>query len=78
MRDDLLTKLQRPEQNETSIALVSRNHTLLQLPSLEAEASGLLDRLLGVFQEYQRYERICEVFYTLVTVSVTPSLSMRP
>ena len=42
---------QRPEQNETSIALVPRTHPLLQLPNLEAEASGLLDRLLGVFQE---------------------------
>ncbi len=43
--------LQRPEQNETSIALVPRTHPLLQLPNLEAEASGLLDRLLSVFQE---------------------------
>lgn len=42
---------QRPEQNETSIALVPRTHPLLQLPNLEAEASGLLDRLLSVFQE---------------------------
>lgn len=42
---------QRPEQNETSIALVPRNHPLLQLQNLEAEASGLLDRLLSVFQE---------------------------
>lgn len=41
----------RPEQNETSIALVPRNHPLLPLASLEAEASGLLDRLLSVFQE---------------------------
>lgn len=41
----------RPEQNETSIALVPRNHPLMPLPKMEAEASGLLDRLLGVFQE---------------------------
>ena len=41
----------RPEQNETSIALVPRNHPLMALPKMEAEASGLLDRLLSVFQE---------------------------
>ena len=41
----------RPEQNETSIALVPRNHPLMPLPSMEAEASGLLDRLLSIFQE---------------------------
>lgn len=41
----------RPEQNETSIALVPRNHPLLSLPNLEAEASGLLDRLLDIFQQ---------------------------
>ncbi|KAL9111334.1 MAG: hypothetical protein Q9227_004211 [Pyrenula ochraceoflavens] len=42
----------RPEQNETSIALVPRNHSVLHLPSLEAEASGLLDRLLDVFHDH--------------------------
>ncbi|EXJ78084.1 hypothetical protein A1O3_09245 [Capronia epimyces CBS 606.96] len=47
----LIADPRRPEQNETSIALVPRNHPLLQLPNLEAEASGLLDRLLSVFQE---------------------------
>ncbi|PGH08293.1 hypothetical protein AJ80_07889 [Polytolypa hystricis UAMH7299] len=41
----------RPEQNETSLALVPRNHPLVPLPNLEAEASGLLDRLLNVFHE---------------------------
>lgn len=50
-----LTLSQRPEQNETSIALVPRNHPLLQLQNLEAEASGLLDRLLSVFQENSTY-----------------------
>ncbi|KAE8141432.1 hypothetical protein BDV38DRAFT_296926 [Aspergillus pseudotamarii] len=39
---------QRPEQNETSLAIVPRNHSLLSLPYLEAEASGLLDRLLSL------------------------------
>ncbi|GKZ32760.1 hypothetical protein AbraIFM66950_002379 [Aspergillus brasiliensis] len=41
----------RPDQNETSLAIVPRNHAILSLPNLEAEASGLLDRLLSVFQE---------------------------
>ncbi|KAK4936084.1 hypothetical protein LTR10_022986 [Elasticomyces elasticus] len=41
----------RPDQNETSLALIPRTHPFLQLPNLEAEASGLLDRLLSVFQE---------------------------
>ena len=50
----VLTSLQRPEQNETSLAVVPRNHTLLSIPNLEAESSGLLDRLLGVFQEETR------------------------
>jgi symplekin len=42
---------QRPDSNETSIALVPRAHPLLVLPNLEAEAFGLLDRLLSVFQD---------------------------
>lgn len=41
----------RPDQNEASLALVPRNHALIPPPNLEAEASGLLDRLLGVFQD---------------------------
>lgn len=47
---------QRPDQNETSLAVVPRNHAQLAIPQLEAEASGLLDRLLGVFQEETRFE----------------------
>ncbi|KAL4802914.1 hypothetical protein BDV18DRAFT_145812 [Aspergillus unguis] len=41
----------RPDQNETSLAIVPRNHPILSLPNLEAESSGLLDRILSVFQE---------------------------
>ncbi|KAL9100605.1 MAG: hypothetical protein Q9163_004042 [Psora crenata] len=41
----------RSEQNETSIALVPRDHPLIPPPRLEPEASGLLDRLLNVFHE---------------------------
>ena len=47
--------IQRPEQNEISLALVPRDHPLIPPPSLEAEASGLLDRLLNVFYEGSRY-----------------------
>ncbi|KAL1957994.1 hypothetical protein VTO42DRAFT_5206 [Malbranchea cinnamomea] len=41
----------RPEKNETSLAIVPRNHALLVLPNIEAETSGLLDRLLNVFYD---------------------------
>lgn len=47
--------LQRPDQNEVSIALVPRDHPLIPPPRLEPEASGLLDRLLNVFTEDIRY-----------------------
>ena len=47
--------IQRPDQNEISLALVPRTHPFLQMPNLEAEASGLLDRLLSVFQETTMY-----------------------
>lgn len=51
-----LTSSQRPDQNETSLAIVPRTHPVLAIPHLEAESSGLLDRLLGVLQEDIRYE----------------------
>ncbi|MCJ1363454.1 hypothetical protein MMC16_002561 [Acarospora aff. strigata] len=41
----------RPDQNETSLSLVPRDHRLIPPRNLEAEASGLLDRLLNVFLE---------------------------
>ncbi|KAI4243778.1 MAG: hypothetical protein L6R42_010659, partial [Xanthoria sp. 1 TBL-2021] len=47
----LLTELQRPEQNEVSLALVPREHPLIPPSRLEPEALGLLDRLLNVFHE---------------------------
>ena len=49
-----LTVTKRPEQNEISLALVPRDHPLIPPPNLEAEASGLLDRLLNVFFEDHR------------------------
>lgn len=48
------THIQRPEKNETSLAIVPRNHPLLAIPNIEAETSGLLDRLLNVFHENSR------------------------
>ncbi|KAJ5577841.1 uncharacterized protein N7459_006805, partial [Penicillium hispanicum] len=47
----LISDPRRPEQNETSLAIVPRSHAVLSIPNLEAESSGLLDRLLDVFQE---------------------------
>lgn len=45
---------QRPDQNEISLALVPRDHPLIPPPSLEPEASGLLDRMLNIFHEDSR------------------------
>lgn len=41
-----------------SLALVPRDHPLIPPPNLEAEASGLLDRLLGILQEDVKYGRV--------------------
>ena len=49
-----LTTIQRPESNETSLALVSRDHPLVPPSHLGAEASALLDRLLDVFIDKDR------------------------
>jgi hypothetical protein len=54
-RGTVLTNLKRPEKNETSLAIVPRNHPLLPLPQLEAEGAGYLDRLLSVFQDPSMY-----------------------
>ncbi|WEW58472.1 hypothetical protein PRK78_003940 [Emydomyces testavorans] len=59
----------RPEKNEISLALVPRNHPLVPLPNLEAEASGLLDRLLNVFLENSRYGGIVTRFALLTLTS---------
>lgn len=58
----MLMNAQRPDQDETSLALVPRHHALIPPPNLEAEASGLLDRLLGVFQEAARQASISILF----------------
>lgn len=47
----LIADPRKPDQNEISLALVPREHPVLVPGTLEAEASGLLDRLLSVFQD---------------------------
>lgn len=73
----MLMPTQRPEQNETSLAIVPRNHALLTIPNLEAEASGLLDRLLDVFHEEARYARDFILTQFSLTILATHFLSMR-
>ncbi|KAF2674204.1 hypothetical protein BT63DRAFT_449199 [Microthyrium microscopicum] len=41
----------RTEQNEISLALVPRDHPLLQPTKIEAETSGLLDRVLDILND---------------------------
>ncbi|KAG8626696.1 hypothetical protein KVT40_005641 [Elsinoe batatas] len=47
----LIADPRRPDQNEISLALVPRDHPIMHPSNLEAEASGLLDRLLDVLQD---------------------------
>ena len=56
--------LQRGNPIEVSLTMVPQNHALLAPRNLEAEASGLLDRMLGVFQENLR----CLSLFLLLTV----------
>lgn len=46
--------LQRGDPLEVSLSMVPQNHALIPPKNLEAEASGLLDRMLSVFQENSR------------------------
>jgi symplekin len=60
--------MQRPEHNEISLALVPRDHPLIQAARLEAEASGLLDRILGILHENPRCACLaCESLELLLT-----------
>lgn len=56
IRGQWLTWTQRPDRNEISLALVPRDHPLIPPTNLEAEASGLLDRLLSLLEENNRSE----------------------
>lgn len=51
----LISVLQRGNPFDVSLIMVPQGHPLLIPRNLEAEASGLLDRMLGVFQENIRY-----------------------
>ncbi|CAZ79906.1 unnamed protein product [Tuber melanosporum] len=44
------------DRSEISLSMVPTNHPILSLPALDAEAQGLLDRLLGVLHEDPRQE----------------------
>jgi symplekin len=46
---------QRDAPVDVSLSLVPENHPLIPPRNLEAEASGLLDRVLGIFQENTTY-----------------------
>jgi symplekin len=51
---------QRPEQNDISLALVPRDHPLIPYANLEAEAHGLLDRLLDIIHGDHRSDTLLE------------------
>ncbi|KAF2836325.1 hypothetical protein M501DRAFT_267523 [Patellaria atrata CBS 101060] len=59
----------RPENNELSSALVPRDHPVIPPPQLEAEASGLLDRLLGILQE-----EVSDALMVTATMNILGSL----
>ena len=62
----------RGEQNEISLALVPRDHKIFVPSNLEAEASGLLDRLLGVLQD-----NISDPLIATATLNALASLVQR-
>ena len=68
----LIADPRRPDQNEVSLALVPRDHPILPPSNLEAEASGLLDRLLGVLQE-----NIEDALIATATLNALPALVQR-
>ncbi|KAF2707942.1 hypothetical protein K504DRAFT_383494 [Pleomassaria siparia CBS 279.74] len=48
----------RPEHTDISLALVPRDHPMIPYANLEAESSGLLDRLLGIIHGDHRLDRL--------------------
>jgi len=46
---------QRADVLEVSLSIIPSNHVILIRQNMEAEASGLLDRMLAVFHEDSRY-----------------------
>lgn len=73
--------VQRSDPLQVSLSMVPPNHTLLPPRNLEAEASGLLDRLLSVFQENSRYVDHTGSFSCILsklTYPAMPYLLMQP
>ena len=60
----LIGSLQRGDPLEVSLSMVPPDHKLIPPKSLEAEASGLLDRMLAVFQENIRSVSYCPLSAT--------------
>ncbi|ORY62221.1 uncharacterized protein BCR38DRAFT_346408 [Pseudomassariella vexata] len=58
----------RGDPLDISLLMIPPNHTVLEVPSLEAEASGLLDRMLGVLQDNSSDALIVDA--TLNTLSI--------
>ncbi len=52
--DAYITWIQRGDGLDISLLLVPANHALLDVRNLEAEATGLLDRMLSVLQDNSR------------------------
>lgn len=55
LNNDLTTNLCFQRGVDVSLSMVPPDHKVMPPKNLEAEASGLLDRLLAVFQENSRY-----------------------
>lgn len=68
----LLTCIQRGDPMEVSLSMVPPTHPLIPPRNLEAEASGLLDRLLEVFEPNSPHNGYA-CFVILQIVWLTPS-----
>jgi symplekin len=71
-----ITLKQRGDPLEVSLSMVPPNHILIPPRNLEAEASGLLDRMLSVFQESIRCVHLLYLHSTLLTIIAMPFLLM--
>lgn len=67
---------QRGEPSEVSLSIVPPNHTILAPRNLEAEASGLLDRMLAVFHENSGCVRLYYIHLPQLMYLAMPSLLM--
>lgn len=60
--------LQRPDHNDISLSLTSRDHPLIPYASLEAEGHGLLDRLLDIIHgDHRSDNQSCFFFEVFLT-----------